>query len=116
MDCRVGPGNDRAESRHLAMRADAGDLDHRRLWRKAGGARGGLNSVGDRGRSGLADRAAPLADQEYHRISVGVILHTPDEGITAFNAVDQALFAQEIERAIDSDRRRPAAARRQMVD
>jgi len=97
-------------SRRLAMRADAGDLDHRRFRREAGGARSGLDGVGDRGRGRLADGAALLADQEHHRIAAVVILYAGDEGVAAFDAVGEPLLAQEIERAIDGDRRRPRTA------
>ena len=45
-----------------------------------------------------------------------MILHAGDEGVAAFDAVDQPLLAQEIERAVDGDRRRPRAAQRQPVD
>jgi hypothetical protein len=37
-----------------------------------------------------------------------MVVHASDEGIAAFNAVHETLFAQEIERAINRDwRRRP---------
>ena len=45
-----------------------------------------------------------------------VIVHAGDKRIAAFDAVHEALFAQEIERAIDRDRRRSRPARRQPVD
>ena len=67
-------------------------------------------------RGGLAHRAALLADQEHHRIAAAVILHAGDERVAAFDAVDQALLAQEIERAIDGDRRRARSPHRQPVD
>ena len=38
-----------------------------------------------------------------------VIVHAGDEGVAAFDAVHEALLAQEVERAVDGDRRRPAA-------
>src|SRR5664279_2842780 len=88
-------------SRRLAMRADAGDLDHRRFRREAGGARGGSDGVGHRGTGGLAHGAAFLADQEHHRIAAFVILHAGDEGIAAFDAVHEPLLAQEVERTVD---------------
>src|SRR5665213_2495392 len=105
-----------ATSRRFAVRADAGDFDHRRLRRKAGGARGGLDGVGDRGRGRLAHRAAFFADQKHHRIVAVVILHAGDERVAAFDAVGQALLAQEIERAVDRNRGRARAAHRQPVD
>ena len=58
-----------ALSRLLAMGADAGNLDYRRLRREAGGARGASDGVGDRGGGRLAHRAAFLADEEHHRIA-----------------------------------------------
>src|SRR6185437_2432512 len=105
-----------ATSRRLAMRADAGNFDHRRLRRKSGGARGGLDGVGDRGAGRLAHGAAFFADQEHHRIAGFVILHAGDECVAAFDAMDQALFAQEFERAVNGDRRRARAAHCQPVD
>ena len=39
-----------------------------------------------------------------------------DEGVAAFDAMHQPLLAQEIERAIDGDRRRPRALLGQPVD
>src|SRR5664279_6417859 len=81
-------------SRRLAMRADAGNLDHRRLGREARRARRSLDGVGDRGRGGLADRAAFLTDQEHHRIAAVVIVHAGDESVAAFDAVGEPLLAQ----------------------
>ena len=48
-----------------------------------------LDGVGDRGRGRLAHGAAFLADQEHHRIAAVVILHAGDEGVAAFDAVNQ---------------------------
>ena len=59
----------------------------------------------------LADRAAAFADQKHHEIVAAVIVHAGDERVAAFDAMDEPVLAQEIERAIDRDRRRPAFVR-----
>src|SRR5262249_61549355 len=48
----------------LAVRAGAGDLDHRQGRREAGAAGGGGERLSDVGGRGLAHRPAALADQE----------------------------------------------------
>jgi hypothetical protein len=58
----------------------------------------------------LADRAATFADQKDDRIAAGVIVHTGDERVAALDAMDETVVAQEIERAIDRDRRRTAGS------
>src|SRR5665647_2667048 len=73
-------------SRRLAMRADAGNFDHRRLGREARRARRRLDRVRHGGRGRLADRAAFLADQEHHRVAAIVIVHAGDEGVAAFDS------------------------------
>ena len=45
-----------------------------------------------------------------------MIVDAGDEGVAALDAVDQAVVAQEVERAVDGDRRGPAAGRRGAVD
>ena len=99
-------------SRLTAVRADAGDLDHRSLGREAGGARGGLELVGDRGRRRLADLAALVAQQEHDKILAAVMADTGDEGVSAFDPVHEPVVAKKIQRAIDRDRRRPRSAAR----
>ena len=89
------------------MRANAGDFDHRAFRRKAGRAAGGFERLRDGAAGRFADRAALLADQEHDRVAAGVIVHAGDEGVAALDPVDKAVVAQEIERAIDRDRRRP---------
>ena len=53
-----------------------------------------------------ADGAAAFADQENHRVAAGMIVHAGNERVTAFDAMDEPVVAQELERAIDRDRRR----------
>src|SRR5262249_27124883 len=50
----------------LAVRADAGELDHRRFRREAGGARRRGQRGGNLVRRRLPDGAAALADQKHH--------------------------------------------------
>ena len=70
----------------------------------------------DRGRGRLTDRTAFLADQKHHRIAAVVIVPAGDERVAAFDAVRKSLLAQEIQRAIDRDRRRPGATHRKFID
>ena len=95
-----------ALARATAMRADTGDLDHRRLWRETRGARGRFHRAGELFGSCLADRAALVAQQEHHRIAGIVTMDAGDERVAAFDAVDQSLLAQEIQRPVNRDRRR----------
>src|SRR5438067_1255980 len=98
----------RAESKPsspAAMGADAGNLDHGTLGHKSGRSRGSLERFRDVAAGRLADGTAALADQEHDEVVVpGVIVHAGDEGIAALDAVDEAVVAQKIERAIDRDR------------
>src|SRR5271168_4812698 len=87
-----------------AMRANAGDFDQRAFGRKACRARGGLEGVGDSPASCLADRAAAFANQEHDEVVAAVIIHAGDKGVAAFDAMDEPVLAQEIERTIDRDR------------
>ena len=95
------------------MGADAGNLDHGTLGHKSGRSRGSLERFRDVAAGRLADGTAALADQEHDEVVVtGVIVHAGDEGIAALDAVDEAVVAQKIERAIDRDRcRAPPAGR-----
>src|SRR5439155_22650861 len=61
-----------------AMRADAGDLDHRRFRHEAGSARGRRQCRGHVLRLGLPYCAVALTDQEYHERSSGMIVHASD--------------------------------------
>src|SRR5262249_58921601 len=80
-----------------AVRAGAGDLDHRQGGREAGAAGGSGEQLGDRGGGGLAHRPATLADQERdHRIRA-MVAAAGDERIPALDPVHQAIEAQEVE-------------------
>jgi hypothetical protein len=66
----------------------------------------------------LADCAAMLADQEHHRRIARVIVDAGEERVAALDPVHEALGGEEIERAVDRDRRRPrpaGAATRSMI-
>ena len=76
------------------------------LGRKAGRSRGGLERFRNVAAGRLADGTAALADQEHDEIVAAVIMHAGDEGVAALDAVDEAVVAQKIERAVDRDRRR----------
>jgi hypothetical protein len=58
----------------------------------------------DARRRTLADGTAALADEEDDEIVAAVIMHAGDEGVAALDAVDEAVVAQKIERAVDRDR------------
>ena len=92
------------------MGTDAADLDHRRLRRESRRTRRGLELTGDRGGRGLPHRAAMLADKEHHEVAGRVVVDAGDEGVAALDAMHEAVVAEEIKRAINGDRRRPAAA------
>src|SRR5215831_6415069 len=103
-------------SPRLAVRADAGELDHRRFRRKAGGARRGGQRRGDVARRRLPDGAAALADEKHHQRAGGVIVHAGDKGVAAFDAVHEAVLTQELERAVSGDRRQARPLEREPID
>src|SRR5262245_32376976 len=103
-------------SRREAVRADAGEFDHRRLGSEAGGACRRRERGGHLGRGRLADRPAALADQKDHQRADGVIVHAGHEGVAALDAVHEAILAQELERTVGGDRRRPRPLGREQVD
>src|SRR6202012_1317053 len=84
-----------------AMRANTGDFDHRTFSDKSRGTTRRLQRIRSRAAWRFAHRAALLANQENHRIVAGVAVHAGDERVAAFNAMDQSVFAQKIERAIN---------------
>jgi len=93
------------------MGAHAADLDHRRLGREASGARGRLEFRGDlRGRR-LPDRPALITEQEHDEIAGRMGMHAGNEGVAALDPVNEGVFTQELERAIDRDGRRTGSAR-----
>src|SRR2546421_9949859 len=102
--------------RVLTMLAHAGDLNHRALRREAGALRGCIQTVGDRARGGLADRAAVLADEEHHRRAGGVIVDAGEKRVAALDPVHEALRGEEVERAVDRDRGRTRDAGRDEID
>src|SRR5262249_19366407 len=84
----------------LAVRAYAGELEPRGVRRKAGGAGGGAQRRGDVVRRRLPDGTAALADQKHHQRAGGVIVDAGDKRIAAFDAVHEAVLAQELERPV----------------
>src|SRR2546430_1624334 len=103
-------------SRLAAVIADAGELDQRRFRREASGARSRCQRRGDLLGGGLADGAAALANQEHHERAGGVVVHASDESIAALDAVHEAVLAQELERAVGGDGRRPRPREREPLD
>ena len=89
-----------------AMRANAGDFDQRTAWRKAGRARRGFQRLGSSASRRFADSATTFANQENDKIAGAMIVHARDEGVAAFDAVNEIVVAQKIERSINRDRRR----------
>ena len=62
----------------------------------------------------FADRAAMLADQEHHRGAVGMLVHACDEGVAAFDPVNEPVVAQKSSArytVIGAGRPLPAASR-----
>ena len=99
-----------------AMRANAGDFDHRAFRCKTRRTAGGFERLRGSAAGRLADGSAMLADEEDHRVAAGVIVHAGDEGIAALDPMDKAIVAQKFERAIDGDRRGPGPIRQPFND
>jgi len=70
-----------------------------------------LESIGHGGAGCFADRSAALANEEYARIAAGVMMHAGNERVAALDAMDEIILSQEVECAVDRDRRQPAAMR-----
>ena len=98
------------------MRAGAGDFDHRHFWRKAGSARRSVDALRDWRCRNLADRTTLVADQECHHGGGVVVVGAGEIGVAALDAVHEAVLHQEVERAIDGDRRRPRHRFGEFVD
>ena len=92
------------KSSSAAVRADAGDFDDRTLWRKSRRARRGLERFSGGAAWRLADRAAALADQKDDEIVAAVVVDASHEPVASLNAVNEAVLAQKIERAMDGNR------------
>jgi hypothetical protein len=88
------------------MRTNAGDLDQRTAWRKARCARRGLERLGRGASRRFADRATAFANQENDKIAGAMIVHAGNEGVAAFDAVNETVVAQKFERSINRYRRR----------
>jgi len=98
------------------MRADTGDLDDRAFRHKARRAARSFQRVRHGAAGRFADGTAPLADQEHHRITTGMMVHAGHEGVAAFDAMNEAVLAPEIEGTVHRDRRQPAAMRQSLDD
>lgn len=94
------------------MLTAADDLDDLVLGLKLarGGDRG--DRLLHRGGGILVDAAAGLADQEGDDLVGAVAVQAGEIGVAGREAVDEALLDEEIERAIDRDRREAAPAGR----
>src|ERR1700722_16649376 len=90
----------------LTMRANAGDFDNRHSRRKAGRTRRDIEALRDGRRRHFTDQAATLTYQECHHRGLVMIMGAGQKRVTAFDAMDETVFHQEIERTIDGDRRR----------
>ncbi len=64
----------------------------------------------------LADRTAAVADQERHQGCRVMVMRAGEIGVAALDAMHEPVRHQEIERAIDRDRRRPRHRMRQFLD
>src|ERR1700736_10745 len=70
----------------LAMRAGAGDLDHRQFRRKAGGTRRGVEALRHWRGWHLADRPAALANQKCDHRGGVVVVRAGEKCIAALDA------------------------------
>lgn len=98
-----------------ARGAAAFGFDGRLLDGEAVGAGGGFEGVLEGGVFELLDDAAIVADQELGGVGV-VVQGAGDEGGEAFEAVDEAVFEQEVEGAVDGGRGGPAAGGFELVE
>ena len=57
-----------------------------------------------------------VADQERHHRGGVMVMRAGQKRVAAFDAVDEAVFHQEIQRAVDRDRRRPRHRLGEFVD
>ena len=73
------------------MRTGAGNLDDGEFWRKARGARRGIEALRNRGCRNFADRAAMIADQERHHRGRLMVVRAGEKGVAAFDAMDEAV-------------------------
>jgi len=92
------------KSLSAAVRADAGDFDYGTLWRKTRRARRGLERFSGGPAWRRADRAAALADQKDDQIVAAVVVDANHERVASLDAVNEAVLAQKIERAMDGNR------------
>ena len=75
-----------------------------------------LKSIGHGAAGCFADRSAALANEKHDRVAAGVMMHAGDERVAALDAVDETILAQEVEGAVDCDRRQPAMMRQSLDD
>jgi hypothetical protein len=99
-----------------AVGAGAGDFDDGKLWRKPRRTRRRAERLRDRRRRNFSDRAAAVADQKRDGRRRVMVMRAGKIGIATFDAMDEAVRHQEIERAIDRDRRRPRHRFGEFVD
>lgn len=90
------------------MLAAADDLDHLMDGGELPDLSDRRNGLLHGGRGILVDAAADLADQEGHDLVGAMAVQAGDIGVARGEAMDEALLDQEVERAIDRDRREAA--------
>jgi hypothetical protein len=88
------------------MRANAGNFDNRDLWRKAAVARSRGQALCHRRGWNFTDQAATLAYQKCNGCARVVVMSAGEKRVAAFDAMDEAVGDQKIERAIYRDRGR----------
>ena len=98
------------------MRADTGDFHHREFWRESCASSRFVKGLRECGRWNFSDRAASLANQECDDRRLVVIVGAGKKRIAAFDAVDKTVFHQEVERAVDRNRRRTRHVLGEMLD
>lgn len=98
------------------MGAGAGNLDHGEPRRESISTRRLIQLRGNGRRGNFADLPAAVADQKGDGGCIVVTMGAGDEGIPAFDAMNKTIVDEEIEHAIDGDRRGSGAVARQQLD
>ena len=91
-----------------ARRATARDFNNLRAWREILRARQFCHVMRERVRCALGHLAAGVANQEGNGLVCVMAVPAGEERVAAFDAMNEAVLHEEIQRPIDRDRRGPA--------
>ena len=100
----------------LTVCAGASDFHHRQFRREPRSARSLVETLRQRCSRNFAHRSAGLANQKRHNRRLIVIMSAGQKRVTAFDAVDQTVVHQKIQRAVDGNRRRTRHCLGKFVD